>query len=124
MDNPEFMQTVQVWANQILVWVGFGTIVGLLAKAIMPGKDPGGAIATLAMGVAGTVIGCGVLSYFWRGHLITPISPIGFCVATAGAFVLLFFYKLLGGYYFREDQGPLIRRHKPGRCGTGDLDRS
>lgn len=112
MDNPEFMQTVQYWANQILVWVGFGTIVGLLAKAIMPGKDPGGAVATLAMGVAGTVIGCGVLSYFWRGHVISPISPLGFCVATAGAFVLLFFYKLLGGYYFEEDQGPLVRRRR------------
>jgi uncharacterized membrane protein YeaQ/YmgE (transglycosylase-associated protein family) len=114
MDNPDFMQTVQVWANQILVWVGFGTIVGLLAKAIMPGKDPGGAVATLAMGVAGTIIGCGVLSYFWRGHVISPISPLGFCVATGGAFVLLFFYKLLGGYYFEEDQGPLVRRRRLG----------
>ena len=114
MDNPDFMQTVQVWANQILVWVGFGTIVGLLAKAIMPGKDPGGAVATLAMGVTGTIIGCGVLSYFWRGHVISPISPLGFCVATGGAFVLLFFYKLLGGYYFEEDQGPLVRRRRLG----------
>src|SRR5262245_25366852 len=114
MDNPEFLQTVQAWANQILIWVGFGTIVGLLAKAIMPGKDPGGAVATLAMGVAGTIIGCGVLSYFWRGHIISPISPLGFCVATAGAFVLLFFYKLLGGYYFEEDQGPLVRRRRFG----------
>ena len=112
MDNPDFMQTVQVWANQILVWVGFGTIVGLLAKAIMPGKDPGGAVATLAMGVAGTIIGCGVLSYFWRGHVISPISPLGFCVATGGAFVLLFFYKLLGGYYFDEGNGPLVKRRR------------
>jgi uncharacterized membrane protein YeaQ/YmgE (transglycosylase-associated protein family) len=112
MDNPDFLQTVQVWANQILVWVGFGTIVGLLAKAIMPGKDPGGAVATLAMGVAGTIIGCGVLSYFWRGHVISPISPLGFCVATAGAFVLLFFYKLLGGYYFDEGNGPLVKRRR------------
>jgi hypothetical protein len=62
----------------------------------------------------GTIIGCGVLSYFWRGHLISPISPLGFCVATAGAFVLLFFYKLLGGYYFEEDQGPLVRRRRFG----------
>src|SRR5262245_26943230 len=108
------MDTVQVVANQVLVWVGFGTLVGLLAKAIMPGKDPGGAVATLAMGIVGTIIGCGTLSYFWQGHLISPISPLGFCVATAGAFVLLFFYKLLGGYYFEEDQGPLVRRRRFG----------
>ena len=44
---------------------------------VMPGKDPGGAVATLAMGVAGTVIGCGVLSYFWQGHIVSPISPVG-----------------------------------------------
>jgi uncharacterized membrane protein YeaQ/YmgE (transglycosylase-associated protein family) len=110
VENPQFMQTVQDLANQVLVWIGFGTLVGLLAKAIMPGKDPGGAVATLAMGIVGTIIGCGVLSYFWQGRLISPISPLGFCVATGGALVLLFFYKLLGGYYFREDQGPLVRR--------------
>jgi uncharacterized membrane protein YeaQ/YmgE (transglycosylase-associated protein family) len=112
VDNPQFMDQVAVIANQILVWVGFGTLVGLLAKAIMPGKDPGGAVATLAMGVVGTIIGCGVVSYFWKGHIISPISPVGFCVATAGAFVLLFFYKLLGGYYFEETAGPLVRRRR------------
>ena len=112
MENAQMMEMAQYWANQILVWVGFGTIVGLLAKAIMPGKDPGGAVATLAMGVAGTIIGCGVLSYFWRGHIVSPISPVGFCVATAGAFVLLFFYKLLGGYYFDEGNGPLVNRRR------------
>ena len=106
------MDNVQQIANLVLVWVGFGTLVGLLAKAIMPGKDPGGAVATLAMGVAGTVIGCGVVSYFWQGHIVSPISPLGFCVATAGAITLLFFYKLLGGYYFEEGSGPLVRRRR------------
>jgi len=110
MDNAAFLDQIQHLTNLGLVWVGFGTIVGLLAKAIMPGRDPGGAVATLAMGVAGTIIGCGVVSYFWQGHIVSPISPLGFCVATAGAFLLLFFYKLLGGYYFVEDRGPLVRR--------------
>jgi uncharacterized membrane protein YeaQ/YmgE (transglycosylase-associated protein family) len=112
VDNPQLIESVQEFTHQVLVWVGFGTLVGLLAKAIMPGKDPGGAVATLAMGVTGTVIGCGVVSYFWQGHIISPISPLGFCVATAGAFVLLFFYKLLGGYYFEEGNGPLVRRRR------------
>jgi uncharacterized membrane protein YeaQ/YmgE (transglycosylase-associated protein family) len=112
MNNQDIMPLVQQWANDILVWVGFGTLVGLLAKAIMPGKDPGGAVATLSMGIAGTVIGCGVISYFWKGHIVSPISPVGFCVATAGAFLLLFFYKLLGGYYFEEGAGPLVRKRR------------
>ena len=78
---PETLQMIEQWANDILVWVGFGTTVGLLAKGIMPGRDPGGAVATLGMGVGGTVIGCGVFAYF-SGSMerITPISPLGFVV--------------------------------------------
>ena len=106
------MDQVTQITNLVLIWIGFGTLVGLLAKAIMPGKDPGGAVATLAMGVAGTIIGCGVVSFIWKGHIVSPISPLGFCVATGGAFVLLFFYKLLGGYYFNEGSGPLVARRK------------
>ena len=111
-DDPELMTQLATLARHVLEWVGFGPLVGLLAKAIMPGKDPGGAVATLAMGIGGTVIGCGVLSYFSQGRtLVTPISAAGFCVATGGAFVILFFYKLLGGYYFREGEGA-IRRYR------------
>ena len=106
MEGIEFSAAAQQWTNDILVWVGFGTIVGLLAKAIMPGRDPGGAVATLAMGVGGTVIGCGIVSYFYAGQRVTPISPLGLAVATAGAFTLLFFYRLLVGYWFVEGDVP------------------
>ena len=106
MDTLQFPEAVQAWMNTVLVWIGFGTLVGLLAKAIMPGRDPGGAIATLAMGVGGTVIGCATVSYFYGGAHITPISPLGMLVATAGAFVLLLFYRLLGGYWFVEGEYP------------------
>ena len=77
----------------------------------MPGRDPGGAVATLAMGIGGTVIGCGVVSYFVEGQRVTPISPLGLAVATGGAFVILFFYRLLGGYIVSEDTATLGRRH-------------
>jgi uncharacterized membrane protein YeaQ/YmgE (transglycosylase-associated protein family) len=112
MENSEMLVQVQQWANDILVWVGFGTVVGLLAKAIMPGRDPGGAVATLAMGIGGTIIGCGVLTYFSpTGTRVTPISLAGFAVATAGAFIILTFYKLLSGRLFREaDDGHGNRR--------------
>jgi len=102
MPEPQFPEVVQQWANDILVWVGFGTLVGLLAKAIMPGRDPGGALATLLMGVGGVVIGCGSVSFFNGGQRVTPISPLGFLVATGGAFVILFFYRLLAGYWGAE----------------------
>ena len=57
-DSPEILQQLTEWAKVGLEWVGFGTLTGLLAKAIMPGKDPGGAIATLAMGIGGMCV-CG-----------------------------------------------------------------
>lgn len=110
-EQPEFQQVFQQWANDILVWIGFGTLVGLLAKAIMPGRDPGGAVATLVMGIGGTVIGCGLVSYFYEGQRVTPISALGLAVATGGAFVILFFYRLLAGRFFSEGRPvPAVRR--------------
>src|SRR4029079_6328556 len=108
------MDNVQQIANLVLVWVGFGTVVGLVAKAIMPGRDPGGAVATLAMGIGGSVIGSGVMAYFYEGAKVTPISPIGFLLGTAGAFILLFFYRLLGGRFFVEGDRGVRGAHFPG----------
>jgi uncharacterized membrane protein YeaQ/YmgE (transglycosylase-associated protein family) len=110
VDDALLNEQVQQWANDVLVWIGFGTLVGLLAKAIMPGRDPGGAVATLAMGIGGTVIGCATLSYFYEGHRVTPISLLGLAVSTGGAFALLFFYRILGGYWFVEGEQPRQRR--------------
>ncbi len=116
MMDLQLTETAQRWANDFLVWVGFGTMVGLMAKAIMPGRDPGGAVATLSMGVGGTVIGCSALMFFSNGQRITPISPLGFVVATLGAFSLLFFYRLLGGRFFVEgDRGMQWRMPYYGR---------
>ena len=107
--NADVLQTIQQLMNDILVWIGFGTVVGLLAKAIMPGRDPGGTIATMAMGVGGTIIGCGTLSFLVEGQRVTPISPMGFAVATGGAFIILAFYRLLAGYWFVEgEQHPIL----------------
>lgn len=115
IDNAELMTTVQNVAHDMLTWVGFGTLTGLLAKAIMPGRDPGGTVATLLMGIGGSVIGSGVLMLCTDGMRVTPISPLGFLVATAGAFVLLASYRIMGGYWLRESnplppQAPQYRR--------------
>lgn len=97
-------------AHEMLVWVGFGTLVGLAAKAVMPGRDPGGALATLLMGIAGSIVGCGAMAFFYADQRVTPISPVGFALATAGAFVLLFFHRLLDGTVVREGQDGNIAR--------------
>ncbi|MEQ8853071.1 GlsB/YeaQ/YmgE family stress response membrane protein [Gimesia sp.] len=102
MFDENMTQILQEAVNEMLVWVGFGTLVGLAAKAIMPGKDPGGAVSTMLMGIGGSVVGCGTLMFFWDGARVTPISSIGFLAATGGAFILLFFYRMLAGSFFAE----------------------
>lgn len=99
--DPFFSENVQAWFEMILLWVGFGTCVGLLAKAIMPGRDPGGAIATLLMGIVGVIIGCGVYTLVYD-EKISPITSVGLVCGTMGAFVILLFYRLLGGFLLDE----------------------
>lgn len=109
MDFEQFRGVFSAAAHEFLLWVGFGTIVGLCAKAVMPGRDPGGAIATTLMGIAGSVIGCGVLIFTLeqmdrRHGPITPISPVGFGAGIAGAFTLLLFYRLFSGRLLTESE--------------------
>lgn len=110
-----------IYANLALTWIGFGTVVGLAAKAVMPGRDPGGAIATVLMGIAGTLIGCAILQYFSEaGRAVQPISLEGFAVGSGGALVILTFYKVLGGYWFIEGefQPRRMRRRRRRRATT------
>lgn len=93
-----FQQAVE----QLLIWVGFGTLVGLLAKAIFPGKDPGGAISTVVIGIVGSIIGAGTLLFFSENLRVTPISPVGFVVAIAGTSLLLFCYRILNGNILKD----------------------
>lgn len=96
MAGFELSPEVTTLVNDILVWIGFGTIVGLTAKGIMPGRDGGGPIATLILGIAGSVLGCGCVGVFTDSGRIVPTSPIGMLVAVAGAFFLLATYRTFG----------------------------
>lgn len=102
MADSNLMVVAQQAAHELLVWVGFGTLVGLTAKAIMPGRDPGGAVGTMLMGIAGSLIGCGCLLLFDTSYRISPISGMGFVAGTAGAFILLLFYRILSNSYIVE----------------------
>lgn len=101
MDDPFLSEEMHRWFELFLQWIGFGTCVGLLAKAIMPGRDPGGAIATLLMGITGVIIGSGVYTLIY-GARISPLTSVGLVCGTLGAFVILLFYRVLGGALFEE----------------------
>src|SRR5712671_2252173 len=88
----------------ILGWIIFGLIAGLIAKAVMPGKDPGGMIITILLGIAGAVIGGFIgRALFGYGGVSSDrgISQPGFLMslvlAVVGAVVLLAIYRLIKG---------------------------
>lgn len=74
----------------VLGWIVFGLIVGIVGKLVMPGKDPGGFLATVAIGIVGALIG-GFL-----GRLVGLYGqddPVGFFMAVVGAVVFLWLYR-------------------------------
>ena len=74
----------------ILGWILFGLIVGVLAKLVMPGRDPGGIIVTILLGIAGALLG-GFLGRMLGWY--QPGEAAGFIMATLGAVLLLFLYR-------------------------------
>ncbi len=89
----------------IIGWIIFGFIAGLIAKAIMPGRDPGGVIITILIGIAGSVIGGFVgQALFGYGRNVNDSSDLsrpGFLMSlvlsVVGAIVLLGIYRLIKG---------------------------
>jgi uncharacterized membrane protein YeaQ/YmgE (transglycosylase-associated protein family) len=74
----------------VLGWMLFGLIVGVIAKLVMPGRDPGGIFVTMLIGIVGAVLG----GFIGRAiGWYQPGEPAGFIVATLGAIILLFIYR-------------------------------
>lgn len=76
----------------ILSWIILGLIAGALAKLIMPGKDGGGFILTMALGIGGAFVG-GWLGSFLGLGTTGGLSLGSIATATAGAFIILFVYQ-------------------------------
>jgi uncharacterized membrane protein YeaQ/YmgE (transglycosylase-associated protein family) len=80
----------------IISWIVVGLIAGFLARFLLPGDDPGGLIITTLIGMAGAVVG-GILIGILGGAGATGFNVWSILVATLGAVVLLFVYRLLTG---------------------------
>ena len=76
----------------ILGWIVFGLVVGALAKLVMPGRDPGGIVITILLGIAGALVGgfLGRLLGLYREG-----EPAGFFMALVGSVLLLYVYRLM-----------------------------
>jgi uncharacterized membrane protein YeaQ/YmgE (transglycosylase-associated protein family) len=78
----------------VLGWIVFGVIVGAVAKLLMPGRDPGGIVITMLLGVVGAVVG----GFLGRAiGLYGPNDPVGFLMSVLGAVVVLLLYRMAAG---------------------------
>jgi len=78
----------------ILAWIIVGLIVGVIAKLIMPGHDPGGMIVTILLGIGGALLGGTIgraLGFYAVGE------PAGWLMSIVGAIVLLALYRAVSG---------------------------
>ena len=74
----------------VIGWIVFGLIVGVVAKFLMPGRDPGGFIVTIGIGIVGALVGGflgRVLGWYREGE------PVGFVMAVLGSILLLWIYR-------------------------------
>jgi uncharacterized membrane protein YeaQ/YmgE (transglycosylase-associated protein family) len=78
----------------ILSWILFGLLAGIAAKLIMPGRDPGGFIVTILLGIAGAVAGGFIASLLGFGDY-QGFDLRSFVIAVIGAVILLFIYRRL-----------------------------
>ena len=76
----------------ILSWILLGLIVGALAKWIMPGRDPGGIIVTMLLGMAGALVGGAIASLIGLGN-VTGINIGSIIIAVLGAILILVIYR-------------------------------
>jgi uncharacterized membrane protein YeaQ/YmgE (transglycosylase-associated protein family) len=78
----------------IIGWILFGLVIGALAKLVMPGRDPGGIIITMLLGIAGALIG----GFVGRAMgFYGPNESAGWLMSFLGAVVLLFIYRMFVG---------------------------
>jgi len=76
----------------ILLWIVFGLVVGVIAKLLMPGRDPGGFIVTTLLGIAGAFVGGFIgraMGYYGPGQ------TAGYLMSILGAIILLAIYRML-----------------------------
>jgi uncharacterized membrane protein YeaQ/YmgE (transglycosylase-associated protein family) len=80
---------------EILVWIVLGLIAGAIAKAIMPGDDPGGIILTIVIGIAGALIGGFVWNLVTGNEGYGDFDIGGILIAILGSMILLGGYRAL-----------------------------
>jgi uncharacterized membrane protein YeaQ/YmgE (transglycosylase-associated protein family) len=106
MSELELSPIAQHWALVVLVWIGFGTLAGLLARAVLPAGEPSSPLPNLALGIVGSAVGLAILSWAVENRPLNPISPLGFLAAIGGAFLLLLLYRAFHPLFHHSEEEP------------------
>jgi uncharacterized membrane protein YeaQ/YmgE (transglycosylase-associated protein family) len=78
----------------VIGFILFGLIVGVVGKLLMPGRDPGGFIITILLGIAGALVG----GFLGRSlGMYSEGEPTGFVMAVIGSIILLVIYRMVAG---------------------------
>ena len=85
----------QNWVNVVLLWIGFGTVVGFVARSLFPGDEPKGALGTVLLGVGGSCVGLLIFSRFLRPDHFNPIGPVGMFVSVLAATGMLLVFRFV-----------------------------
>jgi uncharacterized membrane protein YeaQ/YmgE (transglycosylase-associated protein family) len=80
----------------VISWIVVGLVAGILGKLIMPGRDPGGFLLTIVIGMIGALVG-GLIVQLLGGTGLTGFSIWSILVATLGAIMLLAIYRMFAG---------------------------
>lgn len=80
----------------ILSWIILGLIAGALAKLILPGKDPGGIIVTIIIGIVGAILGGFIAASLGYGN-VSGVNFASIIIAILGAIILLLIYRMVAG---------------------------
>lgn len=81
----------------VLFWIAFGLIAGAIAKLIMPGKDPGGCLVTIIIGILGAMLGGFIGTEILDFGTVTGFNLRSFGIAVLGSVLLLALYRILVG---------------------------
>ena len=76
----------------IIAWIIVGLIAGVLARFIMPGRDPGGFIVTIVLGIVGALVGGFVWNLVGESE-VTGVNLVSIAIATLGAIIVLAIYR-------------------------------
>ena len=81
----------------VLGWIVLGLIAGAIAKAIMPGKDPGGIIITMLIGIVGAILGGFIGRALFNSDINSFFDLSTWLLAILGSLILLGIYRLVTG---------------------------